>query len=212
MPNDPLINPTQDISRVKGVNEKECENQLESCKKTVPFGDVQNGKLNGHVVYFNGSGSRCGECNMNNGVMNGTFDYYGENPYLVFSALYSMGSLKQIVKYEDKFRYIYCQEKMDGQYSYAREDIESNEIIRYNVDAELLAHGPAIRISNGVEKKTRFEHGVEKSSVNFWPYTFAVCSILLVGSIVFMFLPFPVCLACSCVRRFHKQTREWTTL
>ena len=98
-----------------------------------------------------------------------------------------MDVLSKYVVYNDRYRYIYYEKPVDGQYSYALEDLETNEIIRYNVDSDGFANGPAVRIANGKEKKVRFVHGVEKTPVVIWPYISIVCAVLLVSFIVLLF-------------------------
>ena len=187
IPTQPLIEPYSEANRLRGTDKKQCDQQLEDCQKAIPFGDVKNGELDGHVLYSNQSGSRCGECNMKDGKLDGRFDYYGYSSSLQFSAIFAMDVLSKYVVYKDRYRYIYYEKPVDGQYSYALEDLETNEIIRYNVDPEGFANGPAVRIANGQEKKVRFVHGVEKTPVVIWPYICIVCAVLLVSFIVLLF-------------------------
>lgn len=187
IPTQPLIEHYTDPNRLRGADKRQCDQQLEDCQKAIPFGDVKNGKLDGHVLYSNQSGSRCGECNMKDGMLDGRFDYYGYSSSLQFFAIFAMDVLSKYVVYNDRYRYIYYEKPVDGQYSYALEDLETNEMIRYNVDSDGFANGPAVRIANGKEKKVRFVHGVEKTPVVIWPYICIVCAVLLVSFIVLLF-------------------------
>lgn len=193
IPTQPLIEPYTEANRLRGVDKKQCDKQLEDCQKAIPFGDVKNGKLNGRVLYSNQSGSRCGECNMKDGVLDGRFDYYGYSSVLQFFATFAMGVLSKYVVYKDKYRYIYYEQPVDGQYSYALEDLETNEIIRYSVDPDGFANGPAVRITNGKEKKVRFVHGVEKTPVVIWPYICIVCAVLVLFIILLFLIHSSVC-------------------